>query len=232
MNATRLNDIPVGINAEDLARELHIEGQSHYLERFTRLLEAARGIAKPKAMYGAAYVESKGDDHVVIDGIRFTSRVLRVNLEEAHRVFPFVATCGTELEAWARPIDDVLERFWADRIMEAVLRAALQHMEEHLAKHLQPGKTATMNPGSLADWPLEQQRGLFQLLGDTREAIGVELTESFLMVPIKSVSGLLFPVDVNYENCQLCPRDPCPGRRAPYDPHLFGQKYAKGPTTD
>ena len=85
-----------------------------------------------------------------------------------------------------------------------------------------------MNPGSLADWPLEEQRHLFRLLGEPRKAIGVELTESFLMVPIKSVSGLRFPSGAHYENCQLCPRDPCPGRRAPYDPDLYERRYAHG----
>ncbi len=232
MNETRLDSIPFEIDVGDLARKLHVESHGHYMERFTQVLESARAVARPKAMYRMAYIESKGDEHVVIDGVRLTSRVLRVNLEEAHRVFPYVATCGTELEEWAKSVDDMLERFWADAIMEAALRVAVHTLGEHIAEHLQPGRTATMNPGSLADWPLEQQRGLFQLLGNTREAIGVELTDSFLMVPIKSVSGLRFPLDVTYENCQLCPRDPCPGRRAPYDPDLYAQKYAKGPGTD
>ena len=72
-----------------------------------------------------------------------------------------------------------------------------------------------MNPGPLKDWPLGEQRQLFFLFGDVKQAIGVELTESFLMYPVKSVSGIIFPTEVNYENCQLCPRENCPGRRAP-----------------
>ena len=46
-----------------------------------------------------------------------------------------------------------------------------------------------MNPGSLADWPMREQRPLFGLLGDTDAAIGVELMESYLMRPTKSVSA-------------------------------------------
>ena len=84
-----------------------------------------------------------------------------------------------------------------------------------------------MNPGSLADWPLEQQAELFEVLGDVRGAVGVELTESCLMIPIKSVSGIRFSTEVQFENCQLCPRDVCPGRRAPYDPELHERKYSK-----
>jgi len=38
-----------------------------------------------------------------------------------------------------------------------------------------------MNPGSLEDWPLTEQRVLFALLGDPQAAIGVRLTDSLLM---------------------------------------------------
>ena len=81
-----------------------------------------------------------------------------------------------------------------------------------------------MNPGSLPDWPISQQRPLFDLVGKAAE-IGVHLTDSYLMRPLKSVSGILFATDVTYENCQLCPVERCPNRRAPYDPTLFDRKY-------
>ena len=82
-----------------------------------------------------------------------------------------------------------------------------------------------MNPGSLADWPLREQRTLFALLGDVHGAIGVELTPSLLMTPTKSVSGILFPTAETFASCQLCPREECPNRRAVYDPLLFAQRY-------
>jgi len=72
-----------------------------------------------------------------------------------------------------------------------------------------------------------QQRELFTLLGDTRGPVGVELTETCLMVPVKSVSGIFFPSETHYENCQLCPRETCPGRRAPYDSDLYARRYAQ-----
>ena len=55
--------------------------------------------------------------------------------------------------------------------------------------------------------------------------IGVTLSESFLMIPIKSVSGILFPKEIRFESCQLCPREKCAGRRAPYEESLW-QEYS------
>jgi hypothetical protein len=172
-----------------------------------------------------AYVEARGDDHVKVDGHTLTSRVLRVNLEKAHRVFAYVATCGVELEEWSRSIGDVLRRYWADTIKEMALRAAVRALKEELEDRFRPGRTSSMSPGSLEDWPLEEQAVLFSILGNPEGAIGVRLSESLVMVPTKSVSGIRFPTEESFESCQLCPREGCPGRRAPYDPGLYERKY-------
>jgi hypothetical protein len=141
-------------------------------------------------------------------------------------VFAYVATAGMELEQWANAKSDMLEQFWADAIMMQGVRVAMTALGEHLQERYRPGQLARMNPGSLKDWPLRQQGPLFTIVGDVEQTIGVRLTDSFLMVPRKSVSGIQFPTDVSYENCQLCDREPCPGRRAPYDADLFDRKYA------
>ena len=82
-----------------------------------------------------------------------------------------------------------------------------------------------MSPGRLVNWPLSEQAALFTLLGDPHEAIGVHLTDSYLMVPTKSVSGVRFPTEQSFESCQLCPRERCHGRKAPYDSGLYDREY-------
>jgi len=54
--------------------------------------------------------------------------------------------------------------------------------------------------------------------------VGIELTESLLMVPQKSVSGVRFANAHDYVNCRLCPRENCPNRRAPRDRRCAGAK--------
>jgi hypothetical protein len=109
------------------------------------------------------------------------------------------------------------------------LRSAMQTLSEHLEARFRPGHLSRMNPGSLTDWPIQEQRKLFALLGNPKDAIGVELTKSLIMVPLKSVSGISFPAEVDFASCQLCPRENCPGRRAPYDETLYDRKYRPGP---
>ena len=208
-----------------LLKRLRIPAGGTYEDKLRRLAREAQGVARPRAMYEVAYIESKGDNQVVVDGKTLTSRVLRVNLEKAHRLFPFVATCGSELEDWSASITDLLHRYWADAIKELALESAIQSLKEDLDERFRPGRTSTMSPGSLEDWPLEEQRVLFSILGNPEEAIGVRLSDSLVMIPTKSVSGVRFPTEESFESCQLCPREDCPGRRASYDEGLYERKY-------
>jgi hypothetical protein len=220
-----LAPLPFRVDFTALKQSLHIRPGSEAEADLQRMVDVAQAIARPKAIYKLAFIDAKEDQAVLIDGIRFTSRVLRVNLDTAQRVFAYVATSGRELEAWAEAQEDLLARFWADAINQAVLGAALRSFREHLTAQFAVSQLSGMNPGSLADWPLREQRPLFSLLGDVRAAIGVTLTPSLLMTPTKSVSGILFPSEETFASCQLCPRETCPNRRAAYDPALFEKRY-------
>ncbi|RPI56199.1 MAG: vitamin B12 dependent methionine synthase [Chloroflexi bacterium] len=225
MDAVVLNDIRFQPDVEGLKRKLRVRDGGGWADRFTRLVQEAEAIARPRALYGVAYVDSRSEGSVVVDGITLNSRVLRVNLENAHRVFPFLATCGTELHEWAAAQEDVLQRYYADEIAEAALRQALSFLREHLNEGYRLGRTSTMSPGSLPDWPIQAQRPLFALIGKAEELLGVRLTDSLLMVPSKSVSGIRFPTEQTFASCQLCPRAGCPSRQAPYDAALYDEKY-------
>jgi len=225
MDTIIFDKIPFHLDPVELMQMMRIKASSRHGAEIDRLAQAAYDIGKPKAMVKVAYIESKGEDTLATDGVVFTSRVLRVNVEKAHKVFPFIATCGIELHEWAGSMDDVLQRFWADAIAEMALRSAMQFMEKHLVEQYEFSQLARMNPGSLQDWPLREQRALFALLGDPQAAIGVRLTGSLLMVPTKTVSGLIFPTEESFASCQLCPREDCRGRRAPYDKDLYDRKY-------
>ena len=225
MDPTILDPIPFELDLESLKKTLRVRESSSLVADLEQMASDASSVASPKAMYKISLVESSGDDQVVVDEVKFTSRVLRVNLEDTHRVFPYVATCGVELDEWAWAMDGDLHRYWADGMAALALESAHQALETHLAAMFGLDQTSEMNPGSLPDWPLKEQRSLFRLLGDPQGAIGVSLSESYLMRPLKSVSGLLFATEEKFVSCQLCPREDCVGRRADYDQALQEHKY-------
>ncbi|HDP81274.1 MAG TPA: vitamin B12 dependent methionine synthase [Spirochaetes bacterium] len=220
-----LSDIPMEIDIAFFREGLRIKPGSRESADVETMAREAVVIGRPKVMYRLSFLESRTDHSVTIDGIEFNSRVLAVNLEKVHRVFPYVATGGVELEEWASGHTDFLRQFWADTIKSFALGSAINAFYRDLERRFSPGKTSSMNPGSLEDWPITEQAQLFTLLGDTSGAIGVSLTESSLMLPLKSISGLQFESDETFISCRLCPREKCPGRRAPFDEHHMETRF-------
>ncbi|MCP4750775.1 MAG: vitamin B12 dependent methionine synthase [Proteobacteria bacterium] len=225
MDTIVIKDIPFEVDTDFMLKSLRLEGKEKLADEFRRLADEARSIGRPKAAFKRSRIESKGDRFVVIGGRKFVSNVLRVNLNDAETVYPTLATCGAELDEWSKGIDNTLRAFWADAIQQMALAVAVNAADRRLKEHFDPGQTSLMTPGSLNDWPIFEQKQLFHVLGDVAEEIGVELTESYFMLPLKSVSGIAFESEEQFQSCQLCPKEKCPNRRAPYDEHLFENKY-------
>jgi len=223
-----LDSIPIGLDLEEVLKQLHQDKENKYIERIIQeLIEIVHPVAKPKAIYKVSYVEKKNGDSLYIDGVKFTSRVLRVNLDKVERVFPYVVTCGRELDEIAVPPDDYMKYYCLDVIKEMALRSAIRYLTDYLTRNYALGQVSKMLPGSLGDWPITQQKELFSIFGNVEDLIGVRLTDKSLMIPVKSVSGICFPTEIKFESCQLCPREACSERRAPYDPDLVNKYKEK-----
>lgn len=214
-----LQDMQIRLDVESLMAKYRVDPESEHAPAFKEFLGGVQDAARPKAVYDVAYIEEKGDDFVVVQGFRFTSRALRKHLSEAERVFPYVVTCGTEVDSAKRPDDGIRQKAWLYMLKGELVSAAVVELARHIGKHQRIAHLSSMNPGSgdLSMWPLAQQKELFSLLGDVEEAIGVRLTASHLLMPEMSVSGLMFPTEIDFQSCQVCHRERCPNRRAPFN---------------
>lgn len=187
--------------------------------------EASR-IVRPKAIIACVDVLHNSDGKVVsVGGQTVSSVVLDTNLATLHRAFAYVATCGTEVTA----IDcgnniDIQTALFAFRIL--ALRAARSYVAGKMQDYFGVKKLATVNPGSLPEWPLSEQTTLFAMLGrdKVKDSTGVTLGTNMFMTPMESSSGLMFETEKDYQNCMLCTRKDCIGRRAKYDEEL-AKKY-------
>ena len=187
-----------------------------------RLFADAEKIACPKAFYRQANVDEIHEHYAVVDGVRFSSPLVSRNLgTENKTVYPYTATCGRELYEWAKSLTDFYEQYIADCVMELYLRRIMGTLHDEVKRvHFAGRDMSAMAPGSLETWPISEQVPLFTLLGKGAVEAGVEVSESFLLYPIKSVSGFYFSAAQHFENCAMCPRIDCPNRRAPFDEAL------------
>jgi len=142
------------------------------------LVEAAQPLISARAVYKVCYIEARLEDAIVIDGIRLKSKVLRKNLDNVGRVFPYVVTIGDKPEEKARACDDLLKQYYLDTIGNVALVTARRYIEDLFRFRYALGGMSYMSPGSLEDWPIEEQGPLFSILGDVEASIGVRLKKS------------------------------------------------------
>ena len=197
-----LNDIPVRLPLGEIRRQLHL-GKDEHSKKLQTLIETAKALITPKAAYKVSYINQKLEHAVDIDGIRFTSRVLRKNLEEVERVFPYVITIGDKLKEKGSQSKDLIKEYYFDIIGNIALSAARKFLEKQLQSRYGLDGMSFMSPGSLTDWPVEEQKPLFSLFGKEETPIGVKLNKSLLMLPAKSISGIYFPTEISFFSCQL-----------------------------
>ena len=214
-----LKNIPIELKMAEIKRRLHIT-RDQDLNLARELVDYSQKLVDAKALYKICYIDEKHEDTVSVDGLSFKSKVLRKNLDAVERIFPYVVTIGPRFEEDVRNCEDIIRKYYLDMIGTLAITSALTYLKKHLQSKYALDKVSFMSPGSLADWPIEEQRPLFDLLEDTESTIGVKLTDSLLMLPAKSESGIFFPTETTFLNCQLCPRKECMGRKGPYNEEL------------
>jgi hypothetical protein len=165
---------------------------------------------------------SADSDHagMLLGGRRLsTGPVIAEQLRGAESAAVFLCTAGPRLEAWSRRLiqeGDFARGYMVDAAASEAVEAAVDKIQNHLAETVLPGGARITNrfsPG-YCGWPVSDQHGLFSLLPEG--FCGVTLTASSLMVPIKSVSGLVGigpSAEFNPYPCRQCPMKDCFKRR-------------------
>ncbi len=208
--------IPVKLGPAEISSCLRFDPERSSFERLDEFVAYAQGLIRPQGIFEVAYVGAKGERTVEVAGVTFESQILKRNLEPTNKVFPYIITVGPELERVAGAQGDLLRQYYLEEIANFALEKAAAWLAAHLEERYGLGSLSNMSPGSLEDWPITEQTKLFSILGDTKRTVGVRLTDGLLMVPRKSISGILFPSEEGFVACQLCGRECCPGRKAPY----------------
>ena len=160
-----------------------------------------------KAVFRRIRIISRDENGVTLeDGFRLTGRMPAVALEKAEELYAFVVT----LKGFENvKSDDMLLNFYTDTWGSAFTERgqnALGNIISEKAEAEGMKRTHMWCPGQHT-FELSNQTALFGMLHP--EDIGCALTESMMMVPVKSSSGIIGIVPEDTENMPM-PCDYCP----------------------
>ncbi len=147
-----------------------------------------------------------------IAGKRFsTGKIISARLRNASQAAVFLCTLGEYRSAQSNP-PDPLESYISDMIASEAVEKAMDLIQKLLKNDMGKMALNTTNrysPG-YCGWPIDDQHTLFSLL--PKNFCGVTLTNSALMIPEKSVSGVI-GIGKNVKKvgytCQICDMKQC-----------------------
>jgi hypothetical protein len=128
-----IDNMPVNLELDDVVKKTRIRSMNDgFRDIINELLDIARPIAKPKALFEISPVENRQGDSLEIGSRRFTSHILRVNLGKIDTVFPYIVTCGREVDEIKFPEHQLMKSYFMDQIKEVIMRSALSYLLDHI----------------------------------------------------------------------------------------------------
>lgn len=157
----------------------------------------------------------KGGQIILNDVVLNTERIISVPLKKMKKVVLFVATIGPRFDVWSKSTfesGDVFSGYVIDLIGSELAESLADYVEKLIVDE---SKLKNMNcsnrysPG-YCGWSVSDQHKLFSFL--PKGFCGISLTESSLMKPHKSVSGIIGIGEsikrMEYP-CQVCKASHC-----------------------
>lgn len=145
------------------------------------------------------------------------------DIKDVTEIFVFVCTIGKHIEDKINKLfleGDTLTAFILDRIASELVESTANLLELKIKNDfLKEGYNLSnrYSPG-YCGWLVSEQKKLFSLIPS--KFCGVELTESSLMIPIKSISGI-YGADMNLikrdYHCEICDDEFCYKRKLKKD---------------
>jgi hypothetical protein len=216
--------IPI-IEKDELARHLGGDEFSN-ISHSTRLKIEKLETIFEKRVEPSLYHQNTGINSVVKGtvhlkkGPELKSPKLSKMLKNCDDIICYIATLGDSIDGEIKRLMD--KKHMAEAyILDAMASVAADNMvaafhERMKDEYKNQGKQVTLcfSPG-YCDWPVTEQKKLFSLIES--QDVEVELNDSCLMTPRKSISGV-FGIHSNgetpYNPCWDCSRTGCPTRRA------------------
>lgn len=156
----------------------------------------------------------------ISDTVFDTSKVVALFLKKSDYIAVFACTCGDAVEQYSKDLmknGNTLEGLIVDIIgseMAEIITEKLHNFIESIANKNGMSVSNRYSPG-YCKWDVSEQQKLFPLLKD--RTCGIQLMPSSLMLPVKSVSGILgigHSIKRLPYKCSLCDDKNCIMREA------------------
>lgn len=167
------------------------------IEEINTLLDRITPLLRPRFFFFLTdgLLDTEKATLTVKDTVLSIGKTITRQLRGSEAFAFFTATAGVEFEEFQHLLqqeDDMVKIYIADSLGSIIAEKAADCMEEELAVFIEKRgwkHTNRYSPG-YCGWHVSEQQKLFSLF-PVASPCGIQLTDSSLMIPIKSVSGII-----------------------------------------
>ncbi len=168
-----------------------------YLSFLEKLYSELKDIISPQCAYvviPTAKCNSKNGEVLINDIVLKTGKIITSSLNDISKAAFFIGTVGGDFDNWLEekkkqedPFVEYLASLIGSEFAESIAKWIHEKIEEQFAKD-QLGCSNRYSPG-YCGWDVNEQKKIFGFF--PKDTCGITLMESSLMLPIKSVSGIV-----------------------------------------
>ncbi len=226
MSYTALNIEKKRIEFDQADLLSHLSGNGEALDQYTldlitQMTVECLEIMTPQGGFVLLdALPADGPEEISVPGTNFhTGKTIVKMLKGARQYIFFMATAGPGPEKLSKTLiaeGQYLEGYIVDLIASTLTEASAQYVHDHLKEIMDREGfkiTNRYSPG-YCGWKVDEQQKLFGLFPE--ESCGITLSESSLMSPIKSISGVVGAgreVSFRDYTCELCSMKDCTFRK-------------------
>jgi hypothetical protein len=169
----------------------------HFSELIDDILKELPKRCNIKAGYrilGIKKPADKIDGLIIADKFFKMDKIVTGQIKKSEKAALFVCMIGPEMEKWSKQLlinGDPAMSYLVDCVASITVENVTDYLHDHIEREMTKSGLKITNrysPG-YCNWSVSEQHLLFSLLPE--KFCGITLTESALMLPIKSVSGVI-----------------------------------------
>lgn len=210
----RVNELDIRL--EDIYLSMGYRGDTlddETIGMISPILNEISEVCLLRCMYFISDVETVSDSTFSINGIDFSlGEKISPYLYGMKKVCLYLSTAGAEYEEYvqqSRSEGNIMKEFIADSIGTVLAEKSSLYISRLLKSDYGMKLSSPYSPG-YCGWSIEGQKKLFSFFPEN--PCGIQLSDSFLMFPVKSVSGLFGLGDTDFKHpkhCELCNNYQC-----------------------
>lgn len=191
VSSIELTSLKFILNETEFYERIRMERGTRRAKPIERILDSAKEIPKPKALYCVSEAKIVNDSQFTLDGILFTSKIGVEKIADSKFVIPNIVTAGVEIEDYCFTRESVLEQYIVMEICNFACQFAKDAMIRDIKKNYGIALKECIFPGE-EGFLLESGKKIFDVFGDVESKIGVSISEMGLPTPSRSAYSICF----------------------------------------